>query len=238
MKRQVHGAGNPLRNGCGFTLFEILISLFIFAIVVTTIFGSYQAVFSKTGAIQEGIDVCQMMSNCLGRMTEDLKSAYVSLPPGYAKPKFDSDPDPWRMVGDASYTGSGSFSRFRFASSAHMSLTSDTRSGIAEIVYYVSHTHDDRYVLKRADSLPPYPKFPAQFKEKTADPVLCDKVKSLKFTYYDEEGREHDNWDSESQEFKYATPSAIKITMETGDESHSVFFGTTVKFPVSREKIE
>ncbi|MEZ4527283.1 MAG: type II secretion system protein GspJ [Desulfobacterales bacterium] len=238
MKKHVHGAADPLGNACGFTLFEILISLFIFAIVVTTIFGSYQAVFSKTGAIQEGIDVCEMMNNCLGRMTEDLKSAYVDLPPGYAKPKFDSEPDPWRMVGDAYYTGSGSFSRFRFASSAHMSFSDDTRTGIAAIVYYVSRTRDDVYVLRRSDSLPPYPKFPLGFEEKAADPVLCDNVKSLKFIYYDEEGQEHENWDSESQEFKYATPSAIKITIETGDESHSVFFGTTVKFPVFREKTD
>ncbi len=228
--------GKPGQSG--FTLFEILISLFIFTIVMTTIFGSYQAVFSKTGAIQEGIDVCEMMNNCLGRMTEDLKSAYVDIPPGYSKPKFDSEPDPWRMIGDSSYTGSGSFSRFRFASSAHMSLTSDTRSGIAAIVYYVSRTGDDRYVLKRADSLQPYPKFPMGFEEKAADPVLCDNVKSLKFIYYDEEGREHEDWDSDSQEFRYATPSAIKITIETGDESHSLFFGTTVKFPVSRKKID
>jgi len=171
-------------------------------------------------------------------MAEDLKSAYADLPPGYAKPKFDSEPDPWRMIGDTYYAGGGSFSRFRFASSAHMSLTSDTRSGIAAIVYYVTRTRDDRYALKRADNLPPYPKFPQGFEEKAADPVLCDNVKSVQFIYYDEEGREHDNWDSDSREFKYATPAAIKITIEIGDESHSAFFGTTVTFPVFREKTD
>ena len=43
LKKRVHEGG--------FTLLEILIAIFIFSIIVTTIFGSYRAVFSTTEAI-------------------------------------------------------------------------------------------------------------------------------------------------------------------------------------------
>ncbi len=220
-----------------FTLFEILISLFIFSIVMVTVFGSYQAVFSKTDAIEEGMDVYETVNNCLNRMSEDIKSAYIVLPPAYDKPRFDSEPDPYRMIGDSSFGGGGSFARFRFTSYAHMSLTKDSRNGIAAIVYYVSERQDETYALKRSDTLAPYPKYPRGFEAKASDPVLCPNIKAFTLLYYDEEGMEHENWDSDSQEFKYASPAAVKITLEIGDEDHSLFFGTTVKIPVSREPV-
>ena len=37
----------------GFTLLEILIAIFIFAVVITTVFGSFNFVFGKIGMIEE-----------------------------------------------------------------------------------------------------------------------------------------------------------------------------------------
>jgi len=236
MSRKIHpypADSNP-KYDAGFTLLEILIAIFIFAVIVTTLFGSYNLVFSNVKNIHEGMDVYEMAKNCLNRMILDLESVHVSRSSGYKPPEFDEAPDPYRIVGDSSYSGDRRFSKLRFTSLAHLPLEKHDRGGIAEIVYYVQADDARGYVLKRADTLYPY----EPFEEKGIDPVLCEGVKSLSFTYYDHEGREHELWDSDSDEYGYATPRAIRIRLEVGDESSAKLFETMVTIPVSREKKE
>jgi len=68
--------------------------------------------------------------------------------------------------------------------------------------------------------------------------VLCENVKSLTFKYYDHEGTEFDMWNSDDEEFGYATPSAIGIKLELGIGSDSKLFETMVTLPVNRMKKE
>lgn len=220
----------------GFTLLEILLSIFIFTIVITTIFGSFRAVFSGADSIKGKIASYETANNCLNRMIMDLKAAYISQIPGYTKPTFNSEPDPFHMKGDSHHTGTETFPRFRFTSSAHLFPGKNMRKGIAEIIYYVQYMdEDEQYVLKRADNLSPYSK---EFEFSNKDPILCENIISLEITYYDEEGEEHESWDSESKEYKYATPRAIKIKLETGSESGSLFYETMIDFPFYREPIK
>jgi len=219
----------------GFTLIEILLSIFIFTILITTIFGSYRAIFSSADSINGKIASYETANNCLNRMVMDLKAAYILQPPGYSVPTFDSPPDPYRMKGDSQYTGNETFPRFRFTSSANLFPRKNMRKGIAEIIYYVEYIDDKQYVLKRAENLPPYSKV---FEFSNKDPVLCEYIKSLEFTYFDDEGIEHESWDSESSEHKYATPCAMKIKLETGNDSGSLFYETMIDFPFYREQIK
>ncbi|QTA78569.1 Uncharacterized protein dnl_07930 [Desulfonema limicola] len=220
----------------GFTLFEILLSIFIFTIVITTIFSSYRAVFSSTDSINGKIASYEMANNCLNRMIMDIKAAYISQIPGYTPPAFNSPPDPYQMKGESQYAGSKTFPSFRFTSSAHLFPGKNMRTGIAEIIYYVQYIdNDEQYVLKRAENLPPYNK---KFAFSNKDPILCEHLKSLEFIYYNFEGTEHESWDSESKEYKYATPSAMKIKLETGNDSVSLFYETMIDFPFYREEIK
>ncbi len=230
----------------GFTLLEILVAICIFGIIMATIFGSFGYVFSSAEAINEGIEAYEIANNCLNRMVIDLKSIYISTRPEYSKPKTGDDPNDYRVVGDISSAGDTDFSRLRFTSYAHVPFEKSLREGIAEIVYYVQHieTEDEEYyVLSRADTLYPYERFDGDtFEEQKTDPVLCTGVKSLEFIFYDDEETEYDEWDSESDKFKYSTPMAIKIKLEIGevgeDDSPSLLFETMVNFPVVREKID
>ena len=225
------------KNSCqGFTIIEIMLSIFIFTIVVTTIFGSYRAIFSSADLINGKIASYEMANNCLNRMIMDLKAAYIFQIPGYTPPTFNSPPDPYQMKGDSQHTGTKTFPRFRFTSSAHLFPDKNMRKGIAEIIYYVQYIdNDEQYVLKRADNLPPYKK---EFEFSNKDPILCEHIKSLEFTYYDYKGIEHESWDSESKEYKYATPSAMKIKLEIGDDSVSLFYETMIDFPFYRKQIK
>jgi general secretion pathway protein J len=227
-------ASSTQDSAVGFTLMEILLAFLILGIVVTTILGSFNAVFSTTDTLENSGTYYDMAKNCLNRMTLDLEGLYIIQPPFYKKPEFDSPPDAYRIVGSNDDIGGTGFASLRFASSAHIPLDKSSRSGIAEIVYYVQAKADGRLVLKRSDQLYPYP----SFEQKNGDPVLCRDVKSLAFKYYDAAGEEFEAWNSESDDFDFATPAAIGIQLEIGNESESYVFETTVRLAVQRQKLE
>jgi general secretion pathway protein J len=216
----------------GFTLLEIMIAIFIFAVVITTIFTSYNAISSGNEIIDQNTASYEMATNCMNRMIIDLKSIYLSLPPGYSPPALGEPPELYRIVGETIDIQGKAFPRLRFTSLSHIPFGEKRESGIAEIVYYVQAAEDGNYVLKRADKLYPY----GEFEEKSGDPVLCRNVKSLTFKYYDRDGTEYDLWDSDSEEFGYSTPETIDIKLELAEGSDSFAFETMVNLPVYREK--
>lgn len=218
----------------GFTLMEILLAFLILGIVMTTILASFNAVFSTTDSLENSARYYDMAKNCLNRMALDLGALYVAQPPIYKAPNFDDPPDPYRMVGATSDIGGTSFANIRFTSNAHIPFNKSIKSGVAEIVYYVQGDSDGQRVLRRRDHLYPYP----EFEENNGDPILSDHVKSLAFKYFDDEGAEFEEWNSDSDEYGHATPTAIGIQLEIGNESLSYTFETTVRLAVRRKKIE
>ena len=219
----------------GFTLLEIMISIFIFAIVITTILASYQAVFFKSHRLDAGLDLYTMAGSCLNRLSLDMDAVAINLPPKYKKPDVDSEPDPWRIVGDSSDLQSGDFSRIRFASRAHAGLNGMGLTGITEIVYYVDEDTNGNAVLRRSDRLYPY----EVTEKEIEDPVVCEHMKSLVFTYYDEDGETSETWDSESEEIQYATPRAIHVKLEIGrSETESFRFDAMLMPPVLRSALD
>jgi len=223
------------KPAAGFTLMEILVATAILAIVVTTVLASFNSVFSTTEVLDESADIYEMAKNCLKRMTLDLESVHVTQRPIYKPPELDQPPDPYRFVATASDTGGTGFAQnLRFASRAHVGFENSFREGIAEIIYYVKAADDGHLTLKRADNLYPYP----EFEEKGSDPALCKYVKSLSFKFYDKDGDEFDVWDSDAEEFGYATPKAIAIKLELANKAVSHTFETMVSLPISREKTD
>jgi len=212
-----------------------MVAILLFGIVITTIFASYSAVFTSAGRVGSGVDRYDMAGICLNRMSLDLQSIHVDLPPKYPKPEFDDPPDPYRVAGVASDPEMSEFPMLRFASLAHIPFQGTDYGGIARIVYYVREGSDDGiYRLKRSDTLMPEDPFEAA----GSDPVLCDHLKSLKITYFDAEGTAHENWDSDSDEFDYASPTAIEILMEIEHNDDKVLFNTMVSLPVQRPALE
>ena len=218
----------------GFTLIEILLAFLILGIVMTTLLASFNAVFSSTDTLKNSARYFDMAQSCMNRMTFDLEALYITRPPLFKVPNFDAPPDPYRIVGSYSDVDGTSFALLRFASNAHIPFNRSTKNGIAEIVYYVQRDSEGRRVLRRRDTLFPYP----PFEESNGDPVLIEDVKSLTIKYFDGEGTEYEEWNSDTEEFGYATPAAIGIQLEIGSESSSYTFETTVRFAVHRKKIE
>jgi general secretion pathway protein J len=213
---------------------EIMLAILIFGLVVTTVLASFNAVFSTTEALESSSDTYEMAKDCLKRLTVDLESIHVARPPLYKPPQIDEPPNDYRVFGSIEDIDGMGFAKLRFTARAHLPMEKRDRDGIAEIIYYVHAEADGRRVLKRADNLYPYP----DFEPKGSDPTLSEHVKSLAFNYYDEEGTLYEAWDSESDEFGYATPSAVGVKLEIEDKSGTYIFETLVRLPVYRQKIQ
>ncbi|MGD8725603.1 MAG: hypothetical protein PVG00_16800, partial [Desulfobacterales bacterium] len=153
----------------------------------------------------------------------------------YKPPEFDQPPDPYRLVASADEIGGTGFAQtIRFTSRSHLPFENSSGKGIAEIVYYFQTTNDGYLELRRADNTYPYP----EFEKKGSDPVLCKYVKSLSFKFYDSDGSEFDAWDSDSDEFGYATPTAIAVKLELAKNAETHTFETMVSLPLIRERVE
>ena len=215
------------RQKSGFTLLEILVALFIFSAVVTALFTAHRALFLHTARFESSLKRYAMAQACLIRMTHDLGSLHMLLPPLYTRPEFNDPPSEDRIADERA-------DRLRFTSLAHVPLDRSRRGGPAEIRYYVQTSEDGTPVLRRSDMLYPYP----PFEERKTDPVLCEHVKQLGFTFFDESGEAYDNWDSDSPDFKYAGPAAIGVVLEIGDAHSSTRFETRIALPMARKAEE
>jgi general secretion pathway protein J len=227
----------------GFTLLEILLAVFIFGIIMTTLFGSFNAIFGQVSTMETRASGYDSVKTCLDRMVEDLSSLYITpsdLYPLYSSGKTEKKSDIHRVLGETATAGEKRFSRLRFSSWAHLPLEGNIQKGVAQILYYVQNV-EGRYLLKRADTLYPYPSLEEYPLEKNnTDPVLCVNVQSFSIVYLDHEGKEYESWDSDSEEFAHSTPKAIgiKLTLGEGEEQDSIYAETRVLLPVSREKKE
>jgi general secretion pathway protein J len=221
------------RAACdGFTLIEVLTAIFIFALVVGLTFGSFEGVFSSADHMNAGSQLYEMGNCCLDRIVSDLKATHIMNSPRYSKPDIDDEPDIYQIKGEKVGAGGESFSRLRFTSLSHLTFQPNGQDGIAQIVYYVQETENDDYVLRRSDKLYPYP----EFEEDTMDPVVCEQVLAFDLVYYDEEGREYEEWDSESDDVEYSTPKSIGINLKLGDQQKTVDFQTQITLPIFRPK--
>jgi general secretion pathway protein J len=213
---------------------EILVAIVIFSVLFTVLFGSFRFLASSSDNLGRGTLQFEMGQQCISRITDDMEAIYVTIPPLYRQPDFRDEDDPYRVTGTIEDLDGNSFSRIRFTSLSHFSFSGAQDSGVAEIVYYVTRYHDEGYVLRRSDTLYPY----AEFEEKNTDPIVCKNIQGFSITYFNDTGEESDEWDSESSENEYATPTSAQFILQLGDESSPLVFSTRVHLPAYREKLE
>jgi general secretion pathway protein J len=220
-------------NPKGFTLLEILIAMFIFAVVLSTIYSSYTGTHRIMDETESQADIYMMARVSLERMQEDLESVY-HIPPKGDKPP-ESDKEEGAFVGEDNEIEGRSTDSLHFVSRAHLVFSEQEQSSAtAEIAYYVKENEEEEgFILYRSDS----PTFQEEPEEETGGLVLCDSLMSVNFTYYDEEGEEYDNWDSTSDEFKHKVPKRVSIELEfenSTDPERPFSFMTSVALPLAR----
>lgn len=224
----------PVPDGKGFTLMEILIAILILGVVITSVLTSFNMVFSSTEALDRHAALYETARTCLARMVSDLEQLHVSQRPLYRAPGYDDPPDPYRIEGVTEDLDGTSFAQIRFVSRSHIPPADRGENRLAQIWYYVMARKDGQLVVKRSDRLYPYP----ELEKNAADAVLCENVKSLAFTFTDADGTEFENWNSDAEEFGYATPQTVKVRLEVASADQSHVFETMVRLPVLRNRGE
>jgi general secretion pathway protein J len=225
------------KNQRGFTLLEILIAVFIFGIVLSTIYSSFVGTSRVVNETEYEADLYSMARIALQRMHEDLESVYVPKNPEPAE-SDEENVAVGDFVGDDREIDGRDADSLRFLSRAHIVFSEeDQPSGTAEIEYYVKQSDDEdesHFVLYRSDT----PELEEPPGEGTGGLVLCEKLISIDFTYYDEKGDEYDNWDSTAEAFEGKIPSMVSISLELENkrdvEAPYKFF-TTVAIPMGGE---
>jgi general secretion pathway protein J len=223
----------------GFTLVEVLVAVTIFGIVVSMLFASFNIVISNVDPINAGLDEYEMAQNAMDRIKRDLNSLCLTYDSVYSRPDMEGndEPDRFRFIAHIVSLDTRSFSQLRFASFEHLGFNRDKKSRIGIITYYTEPSEEGSILLKRSDVAAVFYDGTKENNDEN-DPVLCERVTSFELSFLDQEGNPHENWDSDSSDFDFATPYSIQIKLEIGDGQRSNIFVTTLVLPTQRDKDE
>ena len=228
--------GIQQRNGGknGFTLLEILIAIFLFGIILSTIFVSYTGTFRIIDDTNSQADVYAMARITIERILEDLGSVYVpEEKPGDV------------AVADVPFTGSTKeidgnyFTSLRFLSTAHLDFEQkQTFPAPAEIAYFVRETAGEKMLaLYRSDT----PMHQSSPEEGSGGLLLCDGLTDFKCTYYAADGSEKESWGATDGSSKEAIPAMVSVYLEFKNNSNPeapLKFRSAVALPPTGNKDE
>jgi general secretion pathway protein J len=193
----------------GFTLLEILVAMFILAIVLTTIFGTFSETLKNINHAESQADIYQMARVALKIMNEDLEGSLIS------STRIFSGQDEEIDGRDADFLS--------FFSTNHVSFEEPGKgSGNAGISFYVLEKEEEQeeeekgLILYRSDIL----EREQVSEDKTGGAVLCEGLHSVNFMYYNSDGDEYDSWDSSDGQYMGKLPSMVTIRLEFLDKSN------------------
>jgi general secretion pathway protein J len=220
----------------GFTLAEILIAIFIFTVVLTTIYTSYTGTFRIVDETEYQAEIYRMARITMERMLEDLEATYV--PKREGKTKSEENPlQTFQFVGEDQEIKGRYADTLRFISRAHINLSGDDEdTGKTEIGYYVKENEGgEDFILYRSDR----PMFEEGFLlEKDNDGLmLCEGLVSVNFTYYEENGEALEGWDPESDTLKDKIPIMVSISLDFVNPLNPevpLRFMTSVALPIEK----
>jgi general secretion pathway protein J len=171
----------------GFTLVELLIAIFIFAIVVSVVYGSYRATFHIVHGSEYRLHIANSARIVLERVAEDLGSI-VTGPGGVFSGEMHD------------YSGKRGDS-LSFVSNAHLVLRkTDTRSGPVLIRYQVELDEETGLLnLYRSDIvlLPGTEIDDDDDDDDARKHLICRGLQEIQFTYFDQDGNETEEWQVE-----------------------------------------
>jgi general secretion pathway protein J len=238
--RLFHYSGAPVYQrsdgNSGFTLLEILISIVIFATLLTTIYASYTGTFRVINDTESHAEIYRTARIAMERMIEDLESVYVQKGSSYARSEGDGG-SIFQFLGEEREIIGRRADTLRFISSAHIDFSGQNPGyGAARIGYYVKESEDgEGFVLYRSDS--PLFKETDYSYEESGGLVLCEGLISLAFTYCGQDGRTSESWDSASEGLEHKIPKEVLITLEfesTINPEVHIRFMTSVALPMEQ----
>jgi len=203
MQSRLYFTDSKIKGDGGFTLVEVLVAILIVSIVLSTIYASYSGTFKIAKSSEYAEKVYNMMRITADRMIQDIESL---------TPQKNS----YELLLSASEVTSES-GQLEFISSAGLSYTDGRSTANARIRYYLTkESEGEGYSLWRSDSASIN-----TFKEGRAPKgfLLCNRLKSIKYTMFDQSGMQYDTWSSVSRSGK--VPASVLIRFEFLNENEN-----------------
>jgi prepilin-type N-terminal cleavage/methylation domain-containing protein len=214
-----------MKRTTGFTLIEILIAILILSVVMSTVYAAYTGTFRIIGSSEYQGEIYAMARIAMERITKDLEA----ISPYGGSLEF---------ISRTAELGGLDNLEISFRAKAHLSFDeTNTTGGSTAIRYRVEEDKGKKgYILLRDDD------FMVQDDMSTIKKtgfVVCDRIKSLKYTFYDTKGNEYESWDSlsgqEVQKGKAPVMVTIVLNLINPDNEDSPFtFMTRVYIPVNQ----
>jgi len=219
----------------GFTLLEVLISISIFAVVVSSVYAAYQATFATVNTTERQVAYATAARVILERLSEDLESLSLEQD-SYLRGKR----------GDVDGMRADSLACIAFA---HQVFRRSARSGGRAVLQYsLQQTESGLMDLYRSDIpvAPPGGGAAGQVLAGEADAgeLLGRGLQEFRITYVSADGQEYEEWDS-SRENNLAgaggtetmvLPALIRLEVRFADSAESesgTLFRTAVALPVA-----
>lgn len=203
MQSRLYSTDSKIKGDGGFTLVEVLVAILIVSIVLSTIYASYSGTFKIAKSSEYTEKVYDMMRITADRMIQDIESL---------TPQRNS----YELLLSASEVTSES-GQLEFISSAGLSYTDGRSTANARIRYYLTkESEGEGYSLWRSDSASIN-----TFKEGSSPKgfLLCNRLKSIRYTMFDQSGMQYDTWSSVSRSGK--VPASVLIRFEFLNENEN-----------------
>ncbi len=206
-----------LTSDRGLTLLELLLSIFIGAIVLTVLYASFFQIIKAKDSAESELELYHEVRVVFSKMTEDLAMAY---PMGLVFPVEDSDASSF-FVG----TVEGENSSVNFNSLSHKRGINSSDSDEAIISYFLEPIpENDLFSLMRSEN----PRIGAS--SSGIRYALSERVVGLDISYLSSNGEEYvDTWDS-AQSNSLPKAVEIRLTMRS-DKGEDVVFSSLILIP-------
>lgn len=215
-------------QNAGFTLLEIMLAMLVLGMVVSMVSLTLSGSIAAIDATREQGEIYYRAQVAIERISEDLSSALL--------------PEDVEFIGTSGNNDSGGAEVLSFASMAHLVFDSENgHPGMGIIGYAVrpDKTDEQQLLLLRSDVL----YRPSEDEAKIGDDVesflLCDRLRSVRFSFIGIDGEEVEAWDTTIDEGEDTAerqlPTAVSCSLEfwiNQDEETSITFETTVILPV------
>ncbi len=202
---------------------ELLLAIFIFSIVVSTVYGSYRVTFDLVSHTGQKMAVAERASVVFERITEDLSSLVQTNGGEFTGEQHEDS----GMRGDS----------LSFVSAVHIGLTKQDDLGGYSLVEYSVEVDEDTQLLKLFRSGSPLLPGTNEENVKSQKYLLCDGLKEVKFSYSNNEGVESDEWRSQEDEFtteNHRFPVMVVVVLQFSKSVESEqfsLFTTSVALP-------
>jgi general secretion pathway protein J len=209
-----------LTSNSGFTLLEVLLAIFIGAIVLTVLYASFFQIINAKDSAEDKLELYHEARVIISKMTEDLSMAY---PRGMIYPVQGASASSF-FVGK---TEEGERSSIDFTSLSHAGGINSGDSDQAEITYYLKPIpQSDLFFLMRREN----PRIGSD--SSAIEYPLSERVVGFSLAYMSSDGGEFiSEWDSAQTN---SLPKAVEIRLTIRSaKGEDVEFNSLVSIPVA-----